>query len=506
MKELDKLLNGLKIKSITGNRDKTIKGFNYDSRKCSESFLFVAIKGSQFDGHKFIASAIEKGANVIVYEDKSLLPDYSSDLTFIEVENSRVALSKISANWFDNPSKKMKIIGVTGTNGKTTITFLIKQLLEANNFKVGIIGTTGIFVGDKKVPATHTTPESLELQGHLNIMQNSNVDFVVMEVSSHSLVQSRVADIDFDFAIFTNLTHEHLDFHKTIDEYALAKKLLFDSMNKGTAIVNANDEFSDLMLEDFKGKLKLKIGRSTKADIQIKNEKLANTNSSFTLDFINDNKQSDYTTPLIGRFNIDNSAFAIAIAKSLGLDDELIKKSISNIEGAPGRMQKVHLKNGALGIVDYSHTPDALQKALETCRELLGNDSKLICVFGCGGDRDKRKRPLMGAIAGELADYIIITDDNPRTENSENIIDMIYKGIAKENKKNTVIISKRYDAISYAVNLANKNDIVLVAGKGHENYQIYGTRKKYFSDIDELKKYEIDMPSEKFPAKLPNIF
>jgi len=489
MKDLDKLLNGLEIKNILGYKNKKIKGFNYDSRKCKEDFLFVAIKGVQFDGHQFIEKAIENGANTIICEDKTFIPANSNELTFIIVDNSRLALSKISANWFDNPSKKMKLIGVTGTNGKTTITFLIKQLLETNNYKVGIIGTTGIFIGNKKVPATHTTPESLELQGHLNIMLNANVDFVVMEVSSHSLVQSRVADIDFDFAIFTNLTHEHLDFHKTINEYALAKKLLFDSMNKGVAIINADDEYGNLMIQDFHGEKILKIGRKSEADILIKNEKLNNTNSSFTLDFIKDNEQLKYTTELVGRFNIDNLSFAIVIAKSLGLDDEMIKKTIENIDGATGRMQKIPLKNGALGIVDYSHTPDALEKALVTCRELLPDNSHLICVFGCGGDRDKRKRPLMGAIAGRLSDYIIITDDNPRTEDSEKIIDMIYKGIAKEHKKNTIIISKRDDAIAYAVNLSKKDDIILVAGKGHEDYQIYGTKKRYFSDIDELKKY-----------------
>ena len=489
MKELDKLLTGIEIKSILGDKNRKIKGFNYDSRKCKENFLFVAIRGVQFDGHNFIKKAIENGANTIVCEDKSFISANSDDLTFIIVDNSRLALSKISANWFDNPSKKMKVVGVTGTNGKTTITFLIKQLLEANNYKVGIIGTTGIFVGEKKIPATHTTPESLELQGHLKIMNDSNVDFVVMEVSSHSLIQSRVADIDFDFAIFTNLTHEHLDFHKTMEEYALAKKLLFDSMDKGVGIVNSDDNYADLMLKDFKGQTKLKIGRANTADIQIEDEQFNNINTSFTLNFKNDNNKIKFDTQLAGRFNIDNVSFAIVIAKLLKLDNDLITNTVRNIEGAIGRMQKIELSNGALGIVDYSHTPDALEKALKTCRELLHEDSNLLCVFGCGGDRDKEKRPLMGAIAGRLADYIILTDDNPRTENHEKIIDMIYQGTKKGDKQNTVIISKRDEAIKYAVNLSHKNDIILVAGKGHEDYQIIGTKKKFFSDINELKKY-----------------
>ncbi len=467
-----------------------VSSIEYDSRKCKEDSLFVAIRGESFDGHDYIDQAISNGAKFIVCEvlPKEILPNIS----YMTVNNSRKSLAELSHAWYDYPSKKMKMIGITGTNGKTTITFLLKDILEKAGLKTAIIGTTGIFFGNEKIPATHTTPESLELSGILNTLVEKGVEYTIMEVSSHALMQYRVFGIDFLFAGFTNLTHDHLDYHKNMGHYASAKKILFDSMRpEGYAVFNADDPYSKFILSTCRAEKIEGISRND-SDWIIKDEILDLDSNKFCL--IKKNKfEISIKTPLIGRFNNDNLTVAIAIANALGIDVNTINEAVSSAIGAPGRMQRILLSNGAVGIVDYAHTPDALQKAILSCKDVIesaeADGAKLICVFGCGGNRDTAKRPEMGKIAGEFADFTIITDDNPRMENSSDILAMIESGIDHEFAHKYQIIADRAKAIEKAFEMSNKNDIILVAGKGHENYQIIGKDKIHFDDAEELFKY-----------------
>ena len=385
----------------------------------------------------------------------------------------------------------MYIAGITGTNGKTTTTFLLKSIFEEAGYKCGIIGTTGIFIGNEMLPATHTTPESLELASIFNQMRNSGVCFVALEVSSHALHQHRADCIDFDAALFTNLTLDHLDYHKTMTEYADAKKILFDLMKTDSIAISIfNENWTEYFLKDCKSKSKYVIGYEQDFDIFIDNIILNSNGCDFSLKA----KANEIAikSPLLGKFNIENLSLAAVLALAIGIKPAIIKKALESATGAPGRMQKVILKNGAIGIVDYSHTPDALEKALLSCREIIEKSdnpkSKLICVFGCGGDRDKTKRPQMGNIAASIADFTIVTDDNPRCEDSENIIADIFQGIKEKQKAKTIKISNRANAINFAVKLSQKDDLILVAGKGHENYQIIGKTKHHFNDIEELAK------------------
>jgi UDP-N-acetylmuramoyl-L-alanyl-D-glutamate--2,6-diaminopimelate ligase len=490
MKNLKTLVSRIRIKDIVGSTDKEISSLQYDSRKCGMGSLFVAMKGSTVDGHNYIKDVIKQGAIAIVCEENIISAQDAAGVTMIIVDNSRSALAELSHAWYDYPTRNIRVIGITGTNGKTTITFLLKSIMERMGQKTGIIGTTGIFIGDEKIPATHTTPESLELCGHFDLMREKNVENIIMEVSSHALDQHRADCIDFKAAIFTNLTHEHLDYHKTMKEYARAKKRLFDMLeNDGIAIVTDESEFSEYLLSDCKAKTQLSVGRSVSADIRIDNEQMKIDSTCFDLIFEKDKKVS-FKTNLLGRFNIDNSAFTAAVCRYLGISDDKIQEGLSATSGAPGRMQRIKLKSGAIAIVDYAHTPDALDKAISACRDVLissGNsNNQIITVVGCGGDRDKSKRPIMGSIATKNSNNVIITNDNPRTESPEAIIDEIVAGISTNNFE---IIADREEAIKRSVSLAQPNDIILVAGKGHENYQIIGTTKHHFDDVEELMKF-----------------
>ena len=501
MKTLNNILNGIKYEILHGDTDRVIKDICYDSRKVQSGSVFFALRGTKTDGHGFIKTAIEIGATAIVCEELLDNIDAPSEVTIIKTKDTRVALATASHNFFDNPSKSMKIIGITGTNGKTTITFILQQIYENAGFKTGVIGTTGIYFNGRFIDATHTTPESLELAATLREMADSGVDVVIMEVSSHALVQHRVGSMRFSIAGFTNLTHEHLDFHNTIEEYARAKKMLFDSLPENSiAIVFDNSPYSDFMLTDCKSQQKYLIGRNAKDDLQIKNEIIQTESSSYCLEYVSEagsksQDKFDITTPLVARFNIDNTAIAASMAYFDGIDKLAIANTLQNAHGAPGRMQSIKLRNGAIAIVDYSHTPDALEKALIACSEMTASENenvkkaRIICVFGCGGDRDRSKRPLMGRIAAELADHVIITSDNPRTENQFSIIKEIVAGIEPDLQIKIEKISARSEAIARACNYSAKNDIILVAGKGHENYQIIGTTKSHFDDSEQLKLF-----------------
>lgn len=502
MKKLAEIFNWFEYVEICGDANQAFDSIFYNSLSVTPNSLFVAIRGNSNDGHNFIKQAIENGARIIICEK---LPEkIDSNITYVKVQNSRKSLAELSDFWFNYPAKELKMIGITGTNGKTTTAFIIQSFLKKLGKKSAVIGTTGIFFDDKKIPATHTTPESLELFGLLRNIADSGIEYVIMEVSSHSLNQFRVFGIDFKVAIFTNLTHDHLDYHKTIENYAEAKKILFDNLSENSiAIVNYDSPFSGKMLENCKSRRKYYISRLNKMEndnsnnydnysILIDNEEISIYGNTFNLKISNITNQSliPVKSPLIGRFNIDNLTYSIAAIHSLNFDLPALDKDTDFIHGASGRMELVKLRNGAIGIVDYAHTPDALEKALMTLREISSIEiqkSKLICVFGCGGNRDAFKRPIMGKIASELSDSVILTSDNPRNENPVDILNEIYSGIDEKKKINIKIVENRLEAIKTAFGLSEENDIILIAGKGHEDYQIIGSEKFHFDDKEVLK-------------------
>jgi UDP-N-acetylmuramoyl-L-alanyl-D-glutamate--2,6-diaminopimelate ligase len=492
---LKDLIQNVEVTEVIGSDSIDVIGIAYDSRKIGSDWMFVAMKGSMADGHDFIGKAIENGAKSILCEQ---VPEgFYENITWIVTNDSRKALAKISHNFYDNPTRKMRIIGITGTNGKTTTTYLMKSIFEEAGDKCGLIGTTGIIIGDEFIPATHTTPESLELCAYFDLMLKKGVKTVLMEVSSHALDQHRVDNVDFNTVLFTNLTPDHLDYHKDMLDYATAKKKLFDMLapEANGLLFNLSD-FTDYFVQDTKASTYL-MGRFDNPDFLIGDEKIGLGNSEFRMSIPIKLKLAPIKikTKLSGRFNIDNAALAAGAALIDGIDPKIVIKALADAAGAPGRMQTVSLSNGALALVDYAHTPDALEKALIACREVLehaGSDGRLIVVFGCGGDRDRTKRPVMGSIASNQADLAIITSDNPRTEDPNDIIQEVYAGIDDKNRGNVMIIPDRAEAIDYAVEISKKNDLILVAGKGHENYQIIGKEKHHFDDTEQLMRFSKD--------------
>lgn len=452
-----------KLESIIKN----IAGIADDSRKVENGFAFFAIRGSAFDGHKFIPKAIENGAKYIFGEINE--PDLiKKNVEYIKVNDSREYLAKSAKIFYDDPSSKIKMIGVTGTNGKTTISNLIYQLLQNIGKKSALIGTNGIYLNNTKIDAKLTTPGIIELNELLNKAINENCDYCVMEVSSHALDQKRVAGIDFSAAIFSNLSQDHLDYHGTMDNYAKAKKILFDNLNgKSIAISNYDDDYGEFMLSNTEAK---KIELSLNNNFKIINNELI-------INGIN------YQNNLIGKYNAYNLLEAIVCLIELGFDKKEIQNACKTLKAPEGRMQIINLKNGAKAVVDYAHTPDALEKALQALNE--NKSGKLMCVFGCGGDRDRTKRPLMGKAAYENSDIAIATSDNPRTENPEEIIADIIQG----NEDKFEIEIDRKKAILLACEKSSENDVILIAGKGHEKYQIIGTKKIHFDDVEIINEF-----------------
>ncbi|MCS6808502.1 MAG: UDP-N-acetylmuramoyl-L-alanyl-D-glutamate--2,6-diaminopimelate ligase [Bacteroidota bacterium] len=491
MKSLRALLARIPSYTLYGDSHalaRAVSSIHYDSRQCSEDALFVAIKGLQHDGHDFITDAIERGARVIVAERSCDVPPRVS---LVLVPNARTALADIAHAWYNTPAHKLRIIGITGTNGKTTCTFIFKHILESLGEKVGLIGTTGNYIGHEMLPTQFTTPEAPELCALFAEMHKRGVTSVVMEVSSHALALSRVHAIPFTGAIFTNLTQDHLDFHGTMENYASAKKLLFDMLDAyACAVVNADDEYSDMMLRDTAASRRILFGRSERAHVRIIAEDFSITQTHLTIRM--DGTDVPMTIPLIGRFNVENLAACVAMARALDIDTESIIRAAATAQGAPGRMQRIPLLDGeAVAIVDYAHTPDALEKALLACRDLrtaAALEGRIVCIFGCGGNRDTTKRPRMGRIAAELADYVILTSDNPRLEDPLAILDDILAGIPRDKFPATIVLPDRREAIRHALHCAQPGDILLIAGKGHETYQIIGTEKRHFDDVEEIRK------------------
>ncbi len=490
---LSELLNGVTVtkmfqtmygKMVT-THDAEISGVQYDSRKVQRENLFVALKGVGADGHKFLSSAISNGAKVIVIEDDNAIPDslcMHTGTVKIVVNNTRKALAQISANYYGNPASKMTMIGITGTNGKTTTTFLIKQMIEAvSNTKVGLIGTVEYAIGSEKFPATHTTPESLEMQQLFDQMVKKGCTHCVMEVSSHALHQFRVFGIPFKGAVFSNLTQDHLDYHGTMQEYFNAKRILFDGLNEDAiAVINSDSEYGQKIVEGCKAKV---ISYSVNNPSTLKAENVTVSVNGFSAVINNE----AITTTLVGRFNVYNFLAAYSAVKGLGL--QVSSSMYSKLIPAPGRFEQIQSQKGWTAIVDYAHTPDALENCLQTIHDVLPADRKntIITIFGAGGDRDTTKRPKMGTIAERLSDVIIVTSDNPRTEDPMKIIDNVLEGIS--NKKKAIIEADRGKAIAKGISIAKSGDIILVAGKGHEDYQVLGKEKIHFSDKEEILKF-----------------
>jgi UDP-N-acetylmuramoyl-L-alanyl-D-glutamate--2,6-diaminopimelate ligase len=490
---LSELLNGVTVtkmfqtmygKMVT-THDVMISGVQYDSRKVQRENLFVALKGVGVDGHKFLSSAITNGAKVIVIEDDNAIPDsmcMHTSTVKVVVGNTRRALAQISANYYGNPASKMTMIGVTGTNGKTTTTFLIKQMIETvSHTKVGLVGTVEYAIGNEKFPATHTTPESLEMQQLFDQMVQKGCTHCVMEVSSHALHQFRVFGIPFKAAVFSNLTQDHLDYHGTMQEYFTAKKILFDGLsNDAIAVTNVDSEYGKKIVAGCKAKM---ISYSVINPSTVKAENVSVSVNGFSAVINNE----AVTTKLVGRFNVYNFLGAYSVVKALGL--QVPSSVYSALVPAPGRFDQIQSPKGWTAIVDYAHTPDALENCLQTIHDVLPvqRTNTIITIFGAGGDRDTTKRPKMGAIAERLSDVIIVTSDNPRTEDPMRIINDVLEGIS--DKKKAIVEANRGKAIAKGVSLAKRGDIILVAGKGHEDYQVLGKEKIHFSDKEELLKF-----------------
>lgn len=478
--KLGQLIKNINCKIVQGCADTEVNAVQYDSRKVGRGDLFVCITGFQTDGHKYAKSAIEKGASVIVAEHMAEGME-NSGAAIVITENTRKALALISAAYYDNPSEKINVIGVTGTNGKTTTTYLIKTILDSLGYKTGVIGTIGNMIGKRTLHADRTTPESLELQELFSEMSGEGVSFAVMEVSSHSLALDRVTGVKYSTAIFTNLTQDHLDYHKTMENYMKAKGILFSMAEK--AVINIDDAAGAYMRSVAKGLVMTTGIESESADLRAENISVTAEGVSYTLDY--EGRQYPVKLNIPGRFSIYNSLGAIGACLLNGIKMEDILKGLSLNEGVPGRFQSVPNNLGITAIVDYAHTPDGLENILETAHEFA--KGKIITVFGCGGDRDRTKRPIMAEIVGKLSDFAIITSDNPRTENPASILDDVEVGMIPTKCPYHKIVDRR-EAINEAIRMARKDDVVIIAGKGHEDYQIFADKTIHFDDVEEVKK------------------
>ena len=458
--------------------DVEITGITNDSRKVRPGYLYVAIKGYKADGHNFIKKSLECGAQAIVSEEKLSL---DTSIPQIVVRNTRKALSSLSCCFYNNPSQKINVVGVTGTNGKTTTTFLTKSIIEKAGYEAGLIGTINYQIGEKMITAQETTPESVELQRLIAEMVAAKMKFAVMEVSSHSAIQHRIENIDFKTAVFTNITTEHLDYHKTISNYMNAKLELFKNLRKDSfAVLNADDEFSEYFADRTNAKI---LWYGIKNDADIKAEICRESTSDIMIKLKYSGKEIDMKMPFVGVHNVYNVLAAVASAISLGFELDVIKSGIETAPTVPGRLESVPCNRGFEVVVDYAHTPHALETILQALRNLV--KGRILLVFGCGGDRDKEKRPLMGRIADEKSDVFWLTNDNPRSEDPLNIIDGIKAGIKPGRSFHTQI--NRHKAIADALSEATDGDLVLVAGKGHEKYQIIKDTITPFDDREVIK-------------------
>ena len=476
---LKDILNNIKVLELSGLTSVEITDIQFDSRKVSQGSLFVATKGFSVDGHDYLSSAIEKGATALVVEH---IDEYPEGVTVIKVNDSKEVLGLAASNFYGNPSSKLKLAGVTGTNGKTSIATLCFHLFRDLGYSCGLLSTVVNMIDDKEIPSTHTTPDPVSLNALLAQMVINGCTHCFMEVSSHAIHQRRIAGLEFDVAGFTNISHDHLDYHKTFDEYIKAKKLFFDDLSKDAiAVVNGDDKNGSVMLQNTKAEKRY---YSLRKVSEYKGKILSNTFSGLELNI----NGIDVWFKLIGKFNAYNILCVYGIADALGEDSTELLISMSTLGTAPGRFDQQISPSGIVGIVDYAHTPDALQNVLGTIADIKEGDSKVITVVGCGGDRDKSKRAVMAEVAVKNSDQVVLTSDNPRTENPEEILNDMEKGISISFKRKSLRIADRKEAIKLAVTLANPGDVLLIAGKGHEDYQEINGVKTHFSDFEELNQ------------------
>lgn len=471
---LKQLLEAVEPLTANGNLEINIESICYDSRQAQPGSLFVAVQGYKTDGHQYINNAVASGAVAVVLEKEVTVP---SDITVVKVADSRKALALLADKFYKHPSKSLTMVGVTGTNGKTTTTHLIAAIWRKLGIRPGVIGTIHNLIGEKVLPVNNTTPESLDLQKILAQMVEEGVQGVAMEVSSHALALNRVAGVEYDMAVFTNITQDHLDFHGTMEEYLAAKSKLF---TKGIryAVINADDPAAEQLKQVSQGKV-YTYGIDQPCDIQAKDIIVSAKGVSFTA--CGPWGEHHLNLKLTGRFNVYNALAAYTAGMALGASGELVKAALEEVPGVAGRFELVDQGQDFAVVVDYAHTPDGLENILTTARQITSG--RLITVFGCGGDRDRTKRPIMGEIAARYSDIPVVTSDNPRTEEPEKIIEDVLEGVNKiSSPENYLVICDRREAINRAIELAQKGDVVVIAGKGHEDYQIIGDTKYPFDD------------------------
>ncbi|MEH6308902.1 UDP-N-acetylmuramoyl-L-alanyl-D-glutamate--2,6-diaminopimelate ligase [Olivibacter sp. CPCC 100613] len=480
MISLSKILEGVSIKQAIGSSDVAVHALCFDSRKVVEGDLFFAVKGTLVDGHTFIDKAVALGAKVVVCE--RIPTDISGHITYIEVEDAAFSLGLMAANFYDHPSKKLKLVGVTGTNGKTTVATLLYKLFRELGFRVGLLSTVQNKVNEHIIESTHTTPDPISLNELLRNMVSGGCDYCFMEVSSHAVAQHRITGLSFVGGVFTNLTHDHLDFHKTFDAYLRAKKAFFDALPKPAfALVNIDDRNGKVMLQNTEAYHKT-YGLKHIADFK---GRIVESHFNGMLMQID---TREVWTRLVGAFNAYNLLAAYGVAILLEQDTTRVLTVLSRLTGAEGRFDTLLSANGIVGVVDYAHTSDAVENVLRTIVDLRKGKEQIITVLGCGGDRDKTKRPEMAAVAADLSDKVILTSDNPRSEDPQQIIREMEAGVPVDKKRNVFSITDRYEAIKAAVHLAQSSDIVLIAGKGHEKYQEVMGEKRPFDDKAVLKE------------------
>ncbi len=489
MKTLAQLAALVEGAVIVGNKELPVKGIEHDSRKVQAGTLFVCIPGVHVDGHSFIPKAVEAGATAILTTRDDV--EVPAGIAVLRVPELQAALDTIVPYFYDYPGQAMRVIGITGTNGKTTTSYITRSILRHAGYKVGLIGTIQIMIEDEVYPIHNTTPDVVELQKTLAMMREKGMDYVVMEVSSHALDQERVAGIEFDTAVFTNLTQDHLDYHKTMENYMLAKAKLFDKVSQPgkkqgkTAVVNIDDAAGKTMLEHAKCQHIAYAIDNAAADLRATDVNVLACGARFTLNHASFGKMP-LDLHITGIFNVYNVMSAVGAALAEHIDARVIAQALAEFTAVPGRFELVKAGQNFTIIVDYAHTPDRVQNVLETARKIA--KKRIIAVFGCGGDRDNTKRPIMGRLAGQLADVVIATSDNPRTEDPQRILDMVEAGVEETigDKHHEKIIDRR-EAICRAVELAEKDDIVAILGKGHENYQILKDKTIHFDDREEAR-------------------
>ena len=477
--KLSELIQDIRPLQVAGDADKEITGIAFDSRKVEAGYLFVAQCGTTVDGHQFIQSCIDKGAAAVVCERTEGFN--AGNATVIQVQSSDRALGLLASRWYGCPSRHLTLVGVTGTNGKTTIATLLYQLVRQMGKKAGLLSTVVNYVDEEAVPATHTTPDALELNRLLAQMVEKGCEYAFMEVSSHSIAQERIAGLDFDGALFTNLTRDHLDYHKTFDNYRDTKKRLFDSLKKNAfALTNKDDKNGMVMVQNCKAHV---FTYSTRALADYKGIILEEGLDGMLL-LINN---KEVMVRLVGRFNLQNLLCIYGAALCLGFDKDETLRVLSLLQPVNGRFEAIHSSKGWTAVVDYAHTPDAVENVINTINEI--RKGRLITVVGCGGNRDKGKRPQMAQIAKQGSDQLILTSDNPRDENPLDILKDMAAGLTEDELRQTLIIEDRASAIQTACTLAQDKDVILIAGKGHEDYQIIKGVKHHFDDHEEVKKY-----------------